>query len=352
MSFPDLPVTVLGGYLGAGKTTILNHLLRNAEGRRIAVLVNDFGDIGIDSALIESQDAEVVNLAGGCVCCSFGSDLAACLGELNARTPRPTHVLIETSGVALPGTVGATVALCAGMRLDAVVTLVAADQVMRLAQDKYVGGTVLSQIAEADLVVLTKMDLVDPTAAAGVLEWMQGQVSSAHVIRSGLGQFPSEAIFDPPAHPGRPPVNEESVGLDLPSGLFRDIGEGRSKGRPIGPVGPVGRKNAADTFSSLSFPMVDVVDVDAIALLLVDSRLGIVRAKGVLLDLTGSPKLVQIVGNRAEVSPTKAVDRAALGIVCIGIAAQFARDLLVSRLEGISRSSHKPSERVTDSDRI
>ena len=100
-----IPVTVIGGYLGAGNTTLVNHLLREREGRRIAVLVNDFGELSIDHDLIESKDGNVMRLAGGCVCicCSFGSDLVAALMVMPDMLPRPEHILIETSGVALPG---------------------------------------------------------------------------------------------------------------------------------------------------------------------------------------------------------------------------------------------------------
>lgn len=335
MSYSDLPVTVLGGYLGAGKTTLVNHLLRNAEKRRIAVLVNDFGDIGIDSTLIESQDSNVINLAGGCVCCSFGSDLAACLSEVNERIPRPTHVLIETSGVAHPSTVGATVAICVGMRLDSVVTVVAADQIMGLADDKYVGETVLSQIAEADLVVLSKADLVVPAVEDEVLEWIEKKVPSARIIQSVKGQLPSEVIFDQPPHPDYGLDNAKSISRELSSSMFRKIAEGRSIGKTIGPVG----QKATDTFSSLSFSWIDAIDIDQLALVLVDSRWGIVRAKGILLDLTGAPKLVQVVGNRIEITELKTFKPAQLGIVCIGIAKRFDYDLLLSRIELVSRSS-------------
>ena len=91
-----LPVTLIGGYLGAGKTTLVNALLRNAAGRRLAVLVNEFGALPIDGDLIEAEADNLISLAGGCVCCSFGSDLVAALGELRARVAAIDQVLIET----------------------------------------------------------------------------------------------------------------------------------------------------------------------------------------------------------------------------------------------------------------
>lgn len=119
-----IPVTLIGDYLGAGKTTLVNHLLRQAEGLRLAVLVNDFGDLQIDAELIESRDGNVIGLACGCVCCSYGSDLIAALMELAERRPRVDHMLLETSGVALPGQVASALSLLQSCALDTVVTLV------------------------------------------------------------------------------------------------------------------------------------------------------------------------------------------------------------------------------------
>ena len=83
-----LPVSVIGGYLGAGKTTLVNHLLRHANGRRLAVLVNEFGDLPIDADLIEAEEDGLISISGGCVCCSFGNDLIAALGDLAKMTLR------------------------------------------------------------------------------------------------------------------------------------------------------------------------------------------------------------------------------------------------------------------------
>ena len=98
-----IPVSVIGGYLGAGKTTLVNHLLRNANGRKLAVLVNEFGELPIDADLIEADDGDMISIAGGCICCSYGSDLVGALMELPERMPNMDGMLIEASGVALPG---------------------------------------------------------------------------------------------------------------------------------------------------------------------------------------------------------------------------------------------------------
>ena len=90
MNARRLPVTLIGGYLGAGKTTLVNHLLHHADGRRLAVLVNEFGDLPIDADLIEARDGNLISIAGGCICCSFGSDLVAAL--LNIKQREPTSI--------------------------------------------------------------------------------------------------------------------------------------------------------------------------------------------------------------------------------------------------------------------
>src|SRR5689334_9991881 len=97
-----IPLTVIGGFLGAGKTTLVNHLLRGGHGRRIAVMVNDFGAINIDAELVADRAADTISLANGCICCSIGDSLMLALIELLHRPDPPEHLVIEASGVADP----------------------------------------------------------------------------------------------------------------------------------------------------------------------------------------------------------------------------------------------------------
>ena len=101
----SIPVTVIGGYLGAGKTTLVNHMLRNANGLKLAILVNEFGELPIDADLIEAEDDNLISLAGGCICCSYGNDMVSALMELSQMEPRPDHVVLEASGVAIPNSI-------------------------------------------------------------------------------------------------------------------------------------------------------------------------------------------------------------------------------------------------------
>ena len=94
-------MTILGGYLGTGKTTLLNNILKNSK-KKIAVLVNDFGEVNIDESLIEWQEENILSIAGGCVCCSYGNELVETLEKMKALDPLPNHILLESSGVAIP----------------------------------------------------------------------------------------------------------------------------------------------------------------------------------------------------------------------------------------------------------
>ena len=140
----DIPLSVIGGYLGAGKTTLLNHLLRNSEGRRYAVLVNDFGSINIDAALIESQDDSVIKLDNGCVCCSLVNGLAETLHRIRQMEPWPEHVIVEASGVADPVRISHH-AYVAPYRPEAVLVVADAETLRQKGGDRFMGDSVLRQ---------------------------------------------------------------------------------------------------------------------------------------------------------------------------------------------------------------
>jgi len=175
-----VPAVVIGGYLGAGKTTLVNHLLRaeaaRAGGRRIAVLVNDFGEVSIDADLIEGQEGAVLSLAGGCVCCSFGADLVGTLNTVLARVPPPDVVLVETSGVGLPAAVARTPALVPRLAVRGGVVVADAWQLPAQVADRYVGDTVRQQLQEADLLLLSKLDLLAAHEAAALQAWLHERV--------------------------------------------------------------------------------------------------------------------------------------------------------------------------------
>ena len=160
----QIPFTVIGGFLGAGKTTLLNRLLAGVEGRRFAVLVNDFGALDIDGKLIARHGGDTIALANGCVCCTIGDSLVETVLKLLERPETIDHIVVEASGVADPGRIADLGVLDERLSRDGVVVVADADQVRARAADKRVGDTVLRQLQAADLIVLNKVDLADDLA--------------------------------------------------------------------------------------------------------------------------------------------------------------------------------------------
>lgn len=156
MTNEPLPLVVVGGYLGSGKTTLINRLLRSPGGRRITVLVNDFGAINIDADLLESKDEDTIALTNGCVCCSIGGDLFMALGDVLDRQPRPDVLVIEASGVADPRRIADTARAEPDLRYGGIVTLVDALNHSDLSADPLIAPQVLEQVACADLLAVSK----------------------------------------------------------------------------------------------------------------------------------------------------------------------------------------------------
>jgi len=189
----QVSVTVVAGYLGAGKTTLVNHLLQEGTGRRTLVLVNDFGAVSIDEDLIVSRDGGTIALGNGCVCCTTSGTLAQMLLGIGARPDRPEHVLLEASGVSDPGPIVADV-LAAGLSVDGVVVVADAATVRDMAGHGYLGRSVRRQLAAADVVVLNKTDLVEFDALPGLREWVAAQAHGAAVVEAVGARVPPELV--------------------------------------------------------------------------------------------------------------------------------------------------------------
>ncbi len=184
---------MIGGYLGAGKTTLVNHILRTAD-ERIAVLVNDFGDVNIDADLIESEDDDTISLTNGCICCSLVDGFAAALATIREFDPAPSRLVIEASGVADPAGIAAY-GHGPGLSLDAVVVVVDAETVRARSRDKYVGDTVLTQLRSADIVVLNKIDLVEAAAADATRAWLADVAPTALIVDSKHAEVAPTLLF-------------------------------------------------------------------------------------------------------------------------------------------------------------
>jgi G3E family GTPase len=160
MLSPSIPVTVITGYLGSGKTTLLNRLLTHEHGQKVAVIVNEFGDIGIDSQLVTNADEEILEMNNGCICCTVRGDLIRIIGSLLEKREKFDHLVIETTGLADPAPVIQSFFVDEIMHskteLDAVVTVVDAKHIW----EHWDSSEAQEQIAFADVILLNKIDLV------------------------------------------------------------------------------------------------------------------------------------------------------------------------------------------------
>lgn len=154
-----IPLTLISGYLGTGKTTLINQLLRTTK-KKIALLVNDFGDVNIDESLIESRTDSLLSIAGGCVCCSYGNELIETLESMNSSEILPDHIVLEASGIALPSKIIQTVSLMNFLSFHGTVLLTDASRIQAQLNDVYISDTIKLQIQEHDLLVLNKTDLI------------------------------------------------------------------------------------------------------------------------------------------------------------------------------------------------
>ncbi|MEM9578587.1 MAG: CobW family GTP-binding protein [Pseudomonadota bacterium] len=296
-----LPVTIIGGFLGAGKTTLINAMLRHADGTRIAVLVNEFGELAIDEDLIEARDDNLISIAGGCICCSFGNDLIGALDALADVDPKPDHIVIETSGVAIPSSVASTIGILPGFDLNGVIVLADAETVKTQAQDKYMGDTILRQLRDADLTVVTKCDLVTGAEVDAVKAWLGDLACDPVIIDASQGAVPNSVLLGAVPRTGTLP-DDPAEKTCFKSGV-------------------------------LSVP--EPVDATALAAQLATSGFGVVRAKGIVEDFSGQRMVIHVVGARYQVTPTE--QRLSRGIVCIGPSQTLTLEALQKRITKASQ---------------
>jgi G3E family GTPase len=224
---------------------------------------------------------------------------------LAARSPRPDCVLVETSGVALPGAVAHSVTLLQAFRHDATVVLADAETLRARAADRYLGDTVLRQLADADLVVLNKTDLATPALLADCEAWIRSEAPGARIVAAERGRVPPEVLLGADFPPASRGARLLSAGMAPP---------------------------AARMFASAAFRPANNLDVARLGEALANPALGLLRAKGRLRERDGSWKTLQVVGARVEVTDAPQAGEAAL--VCIGPARGLDRRAIEALLDG------------------
>ncbi len=212
-----IPITIISGFLGSGKTTLLNHILSSQKGIKTAVLVNEFGEIGIDNELIIKTEEEMVELSNGCICCSINGELVEAIKTLinNFNKKKLDYIIIETTGLADPLPVAMTLLgseLRDKTRLDSIITLIDAENFNNVVLESSIGR---SQIIYGDIILLNKCDLVTKSNIDETISTLKGIKKDVRILKSIKGNIPlnlllSVGLFETDALPQNKPDHDHS----------------------------------------------------------------------------------------------------------------------------------------------
>ena len=273
----QVPVTVIGGFLGTGKTTLLNHVLTQSAGVRYAVMVNDFGSLSIDESLITEHNGDTISFANGCVCCALGDNLVASIDRLLASKWGPEHFLVEVSGVANPKAIADVATLHPGLRRDLIVTLVDAQSIDDRLNDPRLGDTLVMQLTPADLIVLNKCDLVSPEQIDQVHRYLE-QHYTGKIVTTVQARLPMDVLSDRMILADDDPV----VGFEQNATWSH---------------------NPETQFHRLTIELPKTLRTEGLKALLQRHRSQLLRAKGFVLDNDEQLVSIQLSGKRVDIGP-------------------------------------------------
>lgn len=277
MTRVPVPILLVTGFLGAGKTTVVNRILANAAGKRIAAVVNDFGAINIDAELIAGASDGVVSLTNGCICCSLEGDLLRTLAGMLRRNPRPDHIMIETSGVADPGDIVRNL-------MDPVIWKEAPLETVLCVLDsttpvtKLDDALLLSQLRAADVIALSKTDLADGAGRERTRDAAKAVRPTAVVVDAPYGDVPAALLFPEPA-------DHTATVRDSPP-----------------------RRPTSDRFETMSWTSDRLLSLSRLQAAIGSLAPKLARAKGMFeaVEQPGRQLVFQFAGGRATVAPASA----------------------------------------------
>ena len=275
-----IPLTLISGYLGTGKTTLINNLLRTTK-KKIALLVNDFGDVNIDESLIEARTDSVLSIAGGCVCCSYGNELIETLESMNSNEILPDHIVLEASGIALPSKIIQTISLMDFLSFHGTVLLTDASRLRSQLNDLYISDTISLQIEQHDLLVLNKTDLLEEDELLNCIDTL----SKRFEIRKFLKTVNAY-------------IEEEDMLLDFGPSHKINLEKKQEHGFISSTIKPTGTMNA-----------------EALSTLLRDPVYNIERAKGFFKNKKGEVCTIQYDGLTLKIEKTEKNEKESVFVV-------------------------------------